>query len=56
MVVKRSISRRRSDVSQIGGIRSENADISNCKEREIRSRRKIKVSSSTEFGGGIVGT
>jgi len=38
-----------------GGIGSENADMSNDKEREKRSRRKPKVSYATLIGVGLAG-
>ena len=39
-----------------GGIRSEDADISNVKRCENHLRRKSKVSYPTDIGVGLVGS
>ena len=52
VVEERSVSLRRSLVRAAGGIRSENADMSNDNAGEKPARRKSKVSCATIFGAG----
>lgn len=56
MVAERSIDRRSLSLRKDGDIRSEDADMSNTKKCEKHFRRKSKVSCSTKFGAGLVGT
>ena len=55
MVGERSVCRRRCAVRRAGGIRSENADISNDNAGEKPARRKPKGSCATLIGAGLVG-
>lgn len=55
MVGERSVCCRRCTVKYVGGIRSENADISNDNIGENPIRRKSKVSCSPPIGAGLVG-
>jgi hypothetical protein len=55
VVEERSVSLRRCAARHAGGIRSANADMSNDKEGEKPSRRKLKVSCATLIGAGLVG-
>ena len=52
LVGERSVGRRRYIERCIGGIRSENADMSNDNIGEKPIRRKSKVSCSTLIGAG----
>ena len=56
MVAKRSVSLRRYAGRHAGGIRSDYADISNDNAREIRARRKSKVSYAMEISVGLAGS
>ena len=52
LVGERSVGRRRCIVKYVGGIRSENADMSNDNMGEKPIRRKSKVSCSPLIGAG----
>ena len=52
LVGERSVGRRRYIERCVGGIRSENADMSNDNIGENPIRRKSKVSCSTPIGAG----
>ena len=55
MVGERSVSLRRCGGNHAGGIRSENADMSNDNAGEKPAHRKPKVSYATLIGVGLVG-